>query len=541
MLWLTRALAHPYAREVVVRVSNLPTGLRELIPAELAPTGADFVVLDRTALDKAKSADEASGLAARLVGAYSRLMGAETILVVLADVPDDLKNAAKALSGSDAGITGQQLMTALETPSAVDPKLLAALPALAELVHEQLGREEMLKGTLAQGVPAKRMSQAEVARWFAAAVADIRGEGGSEPIDEVGATQLIKLTKKLMLNFGGGLITRSFFDDAVKDLHGAPGLSDDAIGLLAKFRTLIQPGRTSHTRSDQGALVAIDMAARRAAERTFLNETQAAAVDGVEARNKDRIAAARTNVIAAIAPWGFGEVDLDKTLAYLKRYAPVTIQFHPDKQVPGGGAVIDKMLEAPAYKNQFETKISGGSLGPTAGSSRDGWEKTIFDGKYHTHPLIPEERPKYGGLSALNSPKGNGGDWYGSCFFELRQDVKFRTTFTPKNSSGAKTLDVTAIDSLEILLDQVRERDPKYLKSMFEVARGDRASITQAYGGNYIEAQIHGTLDLTRDVEFIVVDAKYLTTPYGAKLEALAEKIGATIKFTDKTKFYVAD
>ena len=90
-----------------------------------------------------------------------------------------------------------------------------------------------------------------------------------------------------------------------------------------------------------------------------------------------------------------------------------------------------------------------------------------------------------------------------------------------------------------MLLKQIVDNDPEYLKQLFAVAKGEKVSGTKNYSGNYIEAQTHGSVDLARDVEFVVVDKGLMSNAYGQKLQQLAEKIGATVKYTDQSKFFM--
>ena len=517
----------------------MPPGLQKLIPAGYKSEDGDFTVLDRKGLDAAVKEYTDSTLQFRLLEAYTHTLGAESVAVPLDSVPKELAAGAKILAGAESSFTGASIIKALEDPGKIDKKLEKAIPGLAELVHLRMGEEELAKGLLSKGVPQKRMDDAELNRWFSASMADLRAKHGTDPIDLAGAERMIKLSKQAILNVGSGVLLLSFLDNAVRDLHDKPGLTDEAIDKLSKFRKLSRPSRKVAERTDVGALVKIDAAKRREAEMELLNETQKKALSVASDRATKKVADARKSLLERIKTWSFGEADLDKLVAYIQTYSPVTIQFHPDKKLPGGKNVVEGFAEEPEYKNQFQTKISSGSLCPTAGSSRDGWEKKCFAGVYHEHDLNPDERPKYGGLSALNSPSGNGGNWYGKCFFELRQDVKFRTTVTPRNSCGCTAEDVTTIDAVEVMLDQVGKKDQSYLKSMFEVARGERHSVKQSYSGSYVEAQIHGTVDLARDVDFVVIDTKYVATPHGQQLLQLAEKWGATVKFTDQNKFFM--
>jgi len=498
------------------------------------PSAQALTSLDRATLEAAKGSYEHGALPTRLERAQLLLQGTEAIHLPLSELPDELRSAARALMGDSDGITGRRLLGLLEATN-VEPASLSALPALAEVLHERLAHEEMLKGRLALGPMTTKLSAGNAARWFAAATAEIRGENAAEPIDDAGAARLVKLTRQLMLTAGGDPLVARFFDFAVEDLYRAPGLTDDAIAELAEFRRLIQRSGPQERRAPTTEL---SKAAARIAERALLNDTQRAAIDAVDARNAPRVAAARATVLELIKPWGFGEADLDRTIDHLKHRAATTIQFYPDKEVPGGGSVTDRLLADPRVKNHFETGISNGEPRPRRGPTRIDWEREIFDGVYDTHPLIPEERPKYGGLSALNSPRGNGGDRYGPCFFVLRQDVKHRTTFTPFDSSGAVATDVTTHNSFEILLQQIHGKDPRYLRSIFQLARGEAVPPNTYYSESYIEAQLHGALDLARDVESIVVWTAYLKSPYGLKLAELAEQIGVPIKYTDQVAFH---
>lgn len=527
----------------MLRVGNMPPGLRKLVPAEFKPKkDADAVFIDRKAIEAAKEALGKADQELLLLEAYSRVLGCELVTLTSEEIPEAFAAAAKTLITEGDVLTGAAVIKTLETPGKLDDEMRVALPALAEALHAKMGAEELAKGVLKNEIPEKRWSEADLSRWFAASVSEIRETAGDNPIDLDGAKRLVQLTKTVILNYGGNLVTRGFFDEAVRDLATQPGLSDDGTALLTKFRMLTQPGRNSHIRTEKGVLVSLDRARRKQQELGLLNETQKKAIAVSTEAQKDKVAAARTAVLEKIKTWGFTEEDLDKAILYVEKHARITVQFHPDKKLPDGTTCIDSFLADPKYKNQFETKISSGSLGPKAGSSRDGWEKKLFRGAYHeATEFVPEERPKYGGLSPLNNPRGNGGDWYGSCFLELRQDVKFRSTFTPSDSAGCQADQVTTLDTVEVMFEQVMKSDPEYLKSLFEVARGDKYAMTKKYNRSYIEAQVHGELRLDRDVDFIVIHTKYMTTPYGEKLKQLAEAVGASIKYTDQTKFRIAE
>ncbi len=259
-----------------------------------------------------------------------------------------------------------------------------------------------------------------------------------------------------------------------------------------------------------------------------LGSAQAAALSNVRERCLPRVPGARKSLLASLPS---STADLDHVVDYLRRQARVTIQFHPDQRLPSGASIVDSFIADPVYKNQFQTLVSSGSYAPMAGSSRDAWERELFAGAYHDHPLIAEERPRYGALSALGLPPGNGE--YGRCFFELRQDVKPRTTFCPTNSSQCGAGQVSTADTLEVLLELIAAIDVEYARQIAHVALGGRPDRDRHYRGSFVEVQIHGPVELRRDVEHLVIDVEYTATHYGDKLLELADRIDATVRYTD--------
>jgi hypothetical protein len=270
-----------------------------------------------------------------------------------------------------------------------------------------------------------------------------------------------------------------------------------------------------------------------------LNASQANALRNVRERCLPRVAAARAGLMERL---GVSAAELDDTGVHLRDRAPVIMQFRPERHPPlGGPALIDSFLAEPVYKNQFQTMTSCGTFAPFPGQCRDEWERTLFGGAYHEHELIPEERPKYGGFSALADPGGSSCWSYGRCFFELRHEVKAHTTFCPVDSSYCGAEQVCTIDTWEILLDLVAWVDPEFARDVVTVAAGGEPDQVRHYRGSFIEAQVHGDVDLRRDVEHLVIGLEYVSTEYEEKLLELAELIGAPVKYTDKTRFFTRD
>lgn len=73
------------------------------------------------------------------------------------------------------------------------------------------------------------------------------------------------------------------------------------------------------------------------------------------------------------------------------------------------------------------------------GSDRDVKERKLFAGLYHRRgDPFPGERPKYGSLNSFQLPGGSA-PGYGTCYLELNDDVRNRTTFTWGHSSWEPT------------------------------------------------------------------------------------------------------
>lgn len=275
-----------------------------------------------------------------------------------------------------------------------------------------------------------------------------------------------------------------------------------------------------------------------------LNDTQRAVLRDTAARAATHSAAAHAALLEKVKGLGFGEEALKTCLEYIRTKAPITINFNPDKRVadtsapvgpdywsvtedPSGRRLIDALLADGSYRNQFETRNTSGSFAPYEGGCRDGWEKTIFAGGYHGHPLIPQERPKYGALNAVRDTNG-GAASYGRCYFVLKDGVRGRTTFTPRNSSGCKENEVGTVDHFEHVLNA------QDVAALVDIALGRRRRASLGwFGGAYIEAQVHGPVEFDKDVAAVVVNTMFRGTEYETKLREFARKYRVPLQWTD--------
>ena len=214
-------------------------------------------------------------------------------------------------------------------------------------------------------------------------------------------------------------------------------------------------------------------------------------------------------VTAAIA-----HVDAVSAGTPLDRSVRVTLNFHPDRDA-GELLTLEAMVRDGAYRSQFETGTSNGGLTAHPGGARWRWEERLFCGAYTDAPA--SERPKYGALNHRRQSIG-GAPRFGSAHLRLAEHTLDRTTFCfpdsfmePEDFGTAHRFDLLRLaHAFDATL-----RDPAN-----EPQEGDPLD-------GYIEAHVHGTIVLSRDVEAVVLDPCYRDT----RTEATAEQLGIPVEW----------
>lgn len=195
----------------------------------------------------------------------------------------------------------------------------------------------------------------------------------------------------------------------------------------------------------------------------------------------------------------------------LRRTAVLTINFHPDRSARHGRTAAAAMADDGVYRNQFETGISAGGLDPVVAGARTRWERASFAGAYDDTP--PADRPRYGGLDLVGRSTG-ACPRFGSCHLVLRRTVLDRATF----SWGDSVTEPSVVGVWEVL------------EPVIEAAIADRSS--DLHGprrgadrlDSYVEAQLHGPVVLSEDVDVLVADPSFRGAQVGADLAALATR-----------------
>jgi len=176
----------------------------------------------------------------------------------------------------------------------------------------------------------------------------------------------------------------------------------------------------------------------------------------------------------------------------------VTLHFHPDRLL-AGTPILRLMARDGVYRSQFETGTSNGGLTAHPGGDRWRWESRIFAGAYDDAPATI--RPKYGSLNFRRRLVG-GSPRFGSAYLRLAPHTLARTTFCyPDSVFEPAHFGVVARLSTLVAMAEADDKDAL---------------------DDYVEAHVHGVLDLAEDVEALVLDPCYRGTPVETAAGALA-------------------
>jgi hypothetical protein len=216
---------------------------------------------------------------------------------------------------------------------------------------------------------------------------------------------------------------------------------------------------------------------------------------------------AAKKLLKAAKKLGYTADDLETVKDQLRR-SELTINFDASKKI-GDKPLPELFTDKDArVKNMFETGSSGGA---SDFMGREGVERGLF-GYDQITPSSPmsekAERPKYAALNPTTSPLG-GADRssYGSSALVLNDAVRSRMTITPDDTFSYRDRPdvVGTFDHLDhVLLARMEAKRPEETRALFDTilahARGDRGHID---GFDYLEGQIHGDVDIARDVAYI--------------------------------------
>jgi len=187
-------------------------------------------------------------------------------------------------------------------------------------------------------------------------------------------------------------------------------------------------------------------------------------------------------------------------LAWIRELSPIIIHVNLD--------TMAKFLQNDThYRNQFETKTSGGLLSV---STRKQWERDLFGVAYDN--AMPAERPKYGVQNVWNDHRGVlGCEQYGDSYIVLK-DVRLRCTLTPEDSGN--DVDSTRVAVLDYYAHVLNEYEVYELREILRISDGGAEKVGNSKDmdkcwGTYKEAQIHGGIELSKHVDRLVVNMRH--------------------------------
>lgn len=167
--------------------------------------------------------------------------------------------------------------------------------------------------------------------------------------------------------------------------------------------------------------------------------------------------------------------------------------------------MIIALAREEAYRSQFETGISAGGLTAFPGGARWNWESRIFGGAYDG--VCRSLRPKYGALNYRRLEAG-GAPRFGSAHLRLQAHTLERTTFCYPDSH-LEPHDFAVAARMRLI----------------ELAEANAANLDCL--DNYIEAHVHGRINLREDVEAVVLDPCYL----GTTVELAASELPCSVEW----------
>ncbi|MFI8420017.1 DUF3626 domain-containing protein [Streptomyces sp. NPDC085479] len=183
----------------------------------------------------------------------------------------------------------------------------------------------------------------------------------------------------------------------------------------------------------------------------------------------------------------------------------VTLNFHPH--------FLHALAEDGVYRSQFVTGTGNGGLTAHPGGDRWHWESRIFGGAYDE--AAPHERPVYGALDFRRRP-GGAAPRFGSAHLRLTPEATARTSFCYPDSFLEPADFGVASRMALVALAEAEARDPL---------------------DDYVEAQVHGPVEIARDVEALVLDPSHR----GTAVEEAARRLPCPVAWHPGFRLTVAE
>lgn len=226
---------------------------------------------------------------------------------------------------------------------------------------------------------------------------------------------------------------------------------------------------------------------------------------------------------ARVHKLGFPDDGLWLALAWIRELAPIIVHVNLDK-------MLTFMVQDTHYRNQFETKTSGGLLKPDV---RKKWERDLFGGCYEKASGF--ERPKYGVQNVMNDHRGVVKcAQYGDSYIILK-DARLRCTFSPEDSANLKAEKLAVLDFYAHVLNEYSDAELtetlKVANSADAAVLGDSSSVGKM---KYKEAQIHGEVAFSKHVERLVVHTRHRGSDMEGRIKNMCAQHGFEFSWMDE-------
>ncbi len=199
----------------------------------------------------------------------------------------------------------------------------------------------------------------------------------------------------------------------------------------------------------------------------------------------------------------------DKIVRYIAHDAPLIVHVNDH--------TVKILLDDTHYRSIFEINVKG----DVYLAARRQWESDCFARLYDGQKAL--DRPKYGALNLLNCPRGQiMATAYGAWHFVLKPHVRDRTTVASGDTAGSRCLGV-----LDYCIHVLAAISDDELQKIIDIVEGRIESAGYRHGTVYREIQIHGDLDIARDIESLNIPADA-----SRRESALAEQFGTKFGIT---------
>ncbi|CDJ45752.1 hypothetical protein, conserved [Eimeria brunetti] len=213
-----------------------------------------------------------------------------------------------------------------------------------------------------------------------------------------------------------------------------------------------------------------------------LTAIQKQVMEYVASTSETESAAAKARLINTWGVFNISEQDFSKIELYLAKKVPLTIRI----DILG---LFPYLLHDPFYRTCFETDVKGS----TYLKARREFEAVLFNNLYEDISVRPKDRPNA------------------------------RTTVaTSKENLGSRVRRVGTLDHMWHIVETLSTHE---VTRIHAVATGKRAKATVTPDSKYSEIQIHGMIDVRKDVAAIVVQRKDLeSNRTGPLIQELSKK-----------------